>query len=99
MILKEICERLMHMHREVITVQREMGRIGKSYRGAHMNYHIRNFVLYRRLAWVSSKERVKHFPKIMKDAAVEKKVRENLEANRRLLKVYNNLNDAGANFT
>jgi hypothetical protein len=99
MILREFCENMMQFHRDVIRVQREMGRIGKNYRGRHFSYYVHNFAFYRRLLWVGRKERAIHFPKIIKDMLVQKKNLENLEANKRILKVYSNLNEAGANFT
>ncbi len=94
--LKEFCERLFKHHKESEEICKGLEEVNKSSGPQHRPGHAYNRDFYERMGRVEGKERIMHFPKIIKDAILLKRRGKVLEKRRRALKVYKALKDAGA---
>lgn len=97
-VLKELCERLFKHHNESADVCRGLEELDKSSGPQHRPKHMHNRDFYERMITADEGERIRNFPKIIKDALVLKGDERLLEKRKHALKVYKTLKEAGANF-
>lgn len=97
-VMKEVCERLFRHHRESAEVCRNLEKVDKACESHHLAKHSLNRDFYDNMSLAGKRERLMHFPKIIKDAFMLKKNKKLLEKRRHALKVYKALKEAGADF-
>ena len=97
-ILKGACERLFRHHKESEDVCRGLEDIEKSSGPHHRPGHAHDRDFYERMGRTGGRERIHHFPKIVKDALLLKRRGKVLEKRKHVLRVYKTLKEAGAKF-